>query len=61
MPRAKHRRKGKTRPRGKPPRMPPMPMLPEEAANTPPSAADLVDWHPHIRREPDPRQPSLPL
>ena len=38
-----------------------MPMLPEEATNTPPSAADLVDWHPHIRREPDPRQPSLPL
>jgi hypothetical protein len=25
------------------------------------SAVDLLDWHPHIRREPDPRQASLPL
>ena len=39
-----------------------MPMLPEEAeTEAPPSAADLLDWHPRIRREPDPRQSSLPL
>jgi hypothetical protein len=35
--------------------MPPMPMLHEEAANVPLSAADLLDWHPHIQREPDAR------
>jgi hypothetical protein len=65
MPTSKHRRKGKTRPRGKPPRMPPWPVMPpeEDAVEDapPPSAADLPDWHPHIRRELDPRQPSLPL
>ena len=35
----------------------------EETADDapPPSAVDLFDWHPRIRREPDPRQPSLPL
>ena len=27
-----------------------MPMLPEEATNTPPSAADLVDWTAHPAR-----------
>jgi hypothetical protein len=40
-----------------------LPPLPEEdeADAPPPSAEDLLDWHPHIQREPDPRQPSLPL
>jgi hypothetical protein len=65
MPTSKHRRKGKTRPCGKPPRMPPWPSMPpdEDAADDgpSPSAVDLLDWHPHIRREPDPRQASLPL
>jgi hypothetical protein len=37
-----------------------MPMLPEEdEAAAPPSAEDLIDWQPRIRREPDPRQSSL--
>jgi hypothetical protein len=35
------------------------PPLPE--AHTPPRAADLIDWHPRIRREPDPRQLDLAL
>jgi hypothetical protein len=63
MPASKHRRKGKSRPRGKPPRMPWLPPLPEEdeADRLRPDAAELLDWHPHIRREPDPRQPELPL
>jgi hypothetical protein len=72
MPRAKHRRNGKTRPRGKPPKMPPMPTgwFKEDEAddiqegdhpNVPPDAADLLDWQPRIRREPDPRQGELPL
>jgi hypothetical protein len=62
MPATKHRRKGKTRPRGKLPRIPPLPMLPgEDETDAPPTAEDLLDWHPRIRREPDPRQPSLPL
>jgi hypothetical protein len=35
----------------------------DEADDAPssPSAEDLLDWQPHIRREPDPRQLSLPL
>jgi hypothetical protein len=61
MPTSKHRRKGRVRPRGKPPRMPPVPMLPEEEAGAPPNADELLDWHSHIRREFDPRQSSLPL
>jgi hypothetical protein len=65
MPTSKHRRRGRTRPRGKPPRMPAWPLtsLEEDAVADapPPSAVDLLDWHPHIRREPDPQQPSLPL
>lgn len=64
MPRAKHRRKGRLRPRGKPPRMPPWPQgLPEEGEgdHTKPAAEDLLDWHPHIQREPDPRQGELRL
>jgi hypothetical protein len=60
MPRAKHRRKGKTRPRGKPPRMPWMPLLPEkDEVGEAPDASDLLDWHPRIQREPDPRQGDL--
>jgi hypothetical protein len=39
----------------------PMPVLPEEAADAPPNATGLLDWHPRIQREPDPRQHSLPL
>ena len=60
MPATKHRRKGKPRPRGKPPKMPWFPPEPEDDL-PPPDAADLLDWHPHIQREPDPRQGELPL
>jgi hypothetical protein len=60
MPTSKHRHKGRTRPRGKPP-WPPMPPEEDEAAAPPPNAVDLLDWHPHIRREPERRQPSLLL
>jgi hypothetical protein len=43
--------------------MAPLPMLSEEDEDEvpAPSADDLLDWQPHIRREPDPRQPLLPL
>jgi hypothetical protein len=44
--------------------MPPLPMVPEDdtaGEAPPPSAEDLLDWHPHIQREPDPRQRRLPL
>jgi hypothetical protein len=67
---SKHRRKGKTRPRGKPPRMPLLPAWWSEddeagdinegdLTNVPPAAEDLRDWQPHIVREPDPRQGEL--
>lgn len=59
MPASKHRRKGRLRPRGKPPRVLPLPSEPEEEDDAPPD--DLLDWQPRIRREPEPRQPSLPL
>ena len=37
-------------------------MLPEkDEAEAPLRAADLLHWQPRIQREPDPRQPSLPL
>jgi hypothetical protein len=63
MPASKHRRKGKTRPRGKTPRMPPLPAwwFEDEADEAKPAASDLLDWHPRIRRAPDPRQGELPL
>jgi hypothetical protein len=39
-----------------------MPMLPEEDYGAePPDAEDPLDWQPHVHREQDPRQPSLPL
>jgi hypothetical protein len=43
------------------PPWPPMPPEEDEAAAPPPNAVDLLDWHPHIRREPERRQPSLLL
>jgi hypothetical protein len=58
MPRAKHRRKGKTRPRGTPPWF-----RPESEADVDdrPRAEDLLDWQPRVRHEPDPRQGQLDL
>lgn len=61
MPPSKHRRKGKTRPRGKPPKMPWFLPLGDDGNDEaqPPDASDLLDWHPRVRREPDPRQGEL--
>jgi hypothetical protein len=40
--------------------MPWFPPEPEEAdAVAPPSAADLLDWHPHVQRPADARQLDL--
>lgn len=45
MPTSEHRRKGRLRPRGKPPRVPPLPPEPEEEDDAPPPTVnDLLDW-----------------